>query len=69
MKAPPLGPVAEYITFSDQKGPRRRNAPSTRKLKPENLKTVSNSDHTHYRHPGASVRTSAMTAQANTFGG
>ena len=35
MKAPPLGPDGEDITWPDQVAPRGRGAPSTGKLKPQ----------------------------------
>ena len=35
MKAPPLGPGGEYITWPDQMAPRGRKASSTRNVKPQ----------------------------------
>ena len=35
MKAPPLGPGGEDITWPDQVAPRGQRAPSTRNVKPQ----------------------------------
>ena len=39
MKGHPVGPGGEDITWPDQVAPRGRKASSTRKVKPQNLKT------------------------------